>query len=136
MARRQKKRSTARGPSRAPRPGASALPPSAGSETESRAVELVTILWSLSLVTTVAVELAAALVQLAVRRWPESARLQLLAGLLWFSAVVLGLGSTALLAVVCRVRRLPPSREAIGVSLLVCLAPPLFVVVRFLLGSA
>lgn len=97
---------------------------------ESRAAETVTICWMLAVLLTLGCEVAGVAANLYVWQYPDAQRIQLLAGILLFAAVVLGVMSLMMMPVVWKSRRLPPPR-ALGIAaVLICAAPPLTLVLR------
>jgi hypothetical protein len=91
--------------------------------TESRGAEFVTVGWLLSALTSLVCEVAAMVVAFVAQRAAEPQNWELLAGLLTFSALVVGLASLALLPVVLKTRRVAPPLGVTAFAALVSSAP-------------
>lgn len=107
---------------RAPRPPGPA---------ESPAAEWLTVGWAMSLLTTLGCELLTSAVHLWLRWGQATPALELLAGLLLFASVVVGLLAVALLGLVQWLRRMPLSTGAVTFSLSVSAAPAVLVLARW-----
>lgn len=98
---------------------------------ESRAVELLTHAWMLSVVTVLACEVAATAAALGIKLFaPSAAALGLFAGFMLFAALVSGVISLAMLALVLWMRRVAPPRMVILVAALAGIAPLVVIVLR------
>jgi hypothetical protein len=97
---------------------------------ESHAIEFVTIGWILSTLTTLACELIGLASALAAMFWTDLAAAALLSGFMLFAALVVGIVSLLLLAVVWRGRRQPAPRSLLVGSLMIALAAPLLMTIR------
>jgi hypothetical protein len=96
----------------------------------SRPIEVLTIGWMLTVVTTLVCELAFVLVRSMNRTGQPS--LSMLAGLLLFAALVSGLVVLVMTPVVLRGRRQPPPRAVTIVSLVIAAAPLVLVALEVL----
>lgn len=105
-------------------------PPDPPAKAETPAAEFLTIGWLLTVMTTV-VCLAGHLVVKLLGNWQlGGAWVDVLAGILLFAAVVVGIGSIALLALVRKMRAESPPGPIMVFSLAVGLAPLLFVLAQ------
>ncbi len=91
--------------------------------TEPRAVEALTVAWCLSVITVFLCDLGSACAWFYLRVDPGAERMQVLAGLLLFAAVVTGVVALVLIPVVCRLRSEPPPRGFLVFAVLVSVAP-------------
>ena len=89
----------------------------------SRAVEAVTIAWSLTVMTVLGCDVGLAVVRIYVHFHPASVRMALLSQLLLLSAAVLAILDLALLPVVVRIRHEPPPRGFVVLAVLVAIGP-------------
>ena len=101
--------------------------------TESRAAEALTVGWMLSVMTTLACELGVVAAKIVHAAWLQMERLAVLGELLLFAAVVSGLVSLLLAAMVFRVRQVSPPRGVTTFALIVAAAP--LVALAFRLGE-
>jgi hypothetical protein len=104
---------------------------------DSPAVEFLTVGWMLSVITALVCELAFAGVRgylLAVDG--ESPRMEMLAAVLVFAAVVVGLISLALAFAVVKAGRTPPPRGILTFSIVVGVLPLAAMVLRFLIAGS
>ena len=102
---------------------------------ETRAAEVVTICWMLTVLLTLACEIAGIAANLYVWQVPDAARIELLAGILRFAAVALGVLALMMMPVVWRTRRHPPPR-AVGIfAVIVCATPPITLALRLLAAT-
>jgi membrane protein YdbS with pleckstrin-like domain len=88
---------------------------------EPRTVEVITIVWMLTVVTTFACE-----VGFAISRWlaaDDRSLLTVLSGLLLFAALVIGIVALLIMPVVLRSRRLPPPSGVVVFAAVVSAAP-------------
>ncbi len=105
-------------------------------EREPPAVEFLTVGWMLSVMTTLLCELGL----IAVRGYlllatDESPKIELLAGMLLFASVVVGLISLALAAAVVRGRRVPPPTGVLVISLVIGSLPLATVLINWVRQS-
>lgn len=99
----------------------------APSESESRSAEAATIGWLLCVFTTLACVCGA-----LVARWIGLARLPILAGLLLFAALVIGVISLGLGLIVYRVRNVPPPLGVYVFAVAVAALPIIVILVNVL----
>ena len=78
------------------------------SPAETQAGEATTVAWTVSVTTVLLCYIAAALVHLCGRAFPEARAANMFKELLLFSAAAIGVVSLAILPIVFRVRRTPP----------------------------
>lgn len=98
---------------------------------ESRPVEVLTIAWMLTVMTTLLCEFGWLAVTWLVRAQPEPmAQLEVLGGMLLFAALVLGLLSLAMLPFVWRMRRVPPPPGVTVFAVVVAVIPLLVMFTR------
>jgi hypothetical protein len=77
--------------------------------TEPQTVEMLTVFWMLSVMTSLLCEVGFALARAYLRLVdPTAARMEVLAGMLLFAAAVVGVISLALCAAVVKLRKVPP----------------------------
>lgn len=97
---------------------------------EDRVTEFLTVTWMMTVVTALVCELGIAATTWYVRLRPEAERIAILAGLLMFAALVIGLMSLGLLVLVLRRRRVPPPRGIIVFAAVVGAAPLVALLLR------
>ena len=90
---------------------------------ETQAAELVTIAWSLTVVTLLFCDLGVGLSQLALRAAEPSVMVRVFAAWLLFSAGVIGVGSLVLLPFVLRMRVEQPPRGFTVLAVVVAVSP-------------
>ena len=90
---------------------------------EDRVTEFLTVTWMMTVVTVLVCELGTVAATWYVRLRPESERIAILAGLLMFAALVIGLMSLGLLVLVLRRRRVPPPQGIVVFAAVVGAAP-------------
>ena len=91
--------------------------------TNSRPAETVTVVWMLSVVTTLVCSSMAALVWSVVHKQPENEIGMLLVRYLHFSSVVTALLSLGLLAAVIKLRRDAPPQSIVAAALVIAALP-------------
>jgi hypothetical protein len=91
--------------------------------TDTRAGEALTVGWMLSVMTTVACEVGVVTARVVHAVGPEFERVVVLGELLLFAAVVSGLVSLLLAAMVFRVRQVAPPNGVTAFALIVAVAP-------------
>jgi len=99
---------------------------------ESRASEVVTVGWTVTLTTLFFCNLAAIGAHFYVAANPEAQRMAMLCELLLFAGALVGLFSLAMLPLMQRLRQTPPPRGLVAFGLCIALAPILAVAVRAL----
>ncbi|HET6883896.1 MAG TPA: hypothetical protein VFI31_27325 [Pirellulales bacterium] len=95
--------------------------PKARVQSEPRTVEVITVGWMLTVITTLACE-----VGFVISRWlagDERSPLMVLSGLLLFAALVIGVVALLILPVVLRSRRVPPPSGVVVFAVVVSAAP-------------
>ena len=97
---------------------------------ETRAAEALTVGWMLSVMTTFACDLAAVAARLVHAARPGLERVVVLGELLLFAAVVSGVVSLLLAAMVLRVRQVAPPRGITTFALVVAVAPLVALFIR------
>lgn len=110
--------------------GSSARPAHRPNHGESRAADAVTIAWSLTVMMTLVCQLGAMGTNWYVQYDGGAERIEVLSGLLLFSALVLGAISLLLMPVVWRSRRVPPPRAIAIFAVVVAAAPLLTLMLR------
>jgi hypothetical protein len=100
------------------------------SSAETQAAEATTVAWTVSVTTVLLCDIAAALVHLYGRAFPEAHGANTFKGLLLISAAAIGGVSLAILPVVFRVRRTPPPSGVTVFAVCVAAAPILALLVR------
>jgi hypothetical protein len=90
---------------------------------ESRAAEILTIVWTVSVTGVLIADLLFACAHFLVRARPGVATLNLLEGMLLLSAATMGVVSLALFAAVWRIRQLKPPQGYMLFACLVAAAP-------------
>jgi hypothetical protein len=100
-----------------------------GSE-EDRTVEFFTIAWMLSVFTTLVCELSAVAATWYLRSHPQAVRIEVLASILVFASLVIGMLSLVLMAVVFRFRSTRPPHGISVFALVVGAAPGLLLLLR------
>jgi hypothetical protein len=99
---------------------------------EAPTTEFLTIGWLLTVMTTLVCEVGYFVVTM-ISSWQGDVQwLELLAGVLMFAALIVGLASVALLVLVHRMRKSPPPMPIVAFSLLVGLTPVLVAIARAL----
>jgi hypothetical protein len=103
---------------------------------EPPAVETLTVGWMLSVMTTLACELGFVAARGYLLAFDGTARrIQVLAMMLMFAALVVGTTSVGLMVVVLRARRIPPPQGIVVFSSVVGLAPAVTILLRLLAGG-
>ena len=97
---------------------------------EDQATEFLTVTWMMTVVTALICELGTVASTWYVRLRPESERIAILAGVLMFAALVIGLMSLGLLVSVVRRRQVPPPLGIIVFATVVGAAPLLAMLLR------
>lgn len=90
---------------------------------ETRAAEVITVLWALTVMTAFGCDVGLALARWLARSHPDARRLALLSELLLGAAVIIGAVALVLTPVVIRVRRRPPPRSFLFFAILTASAP-------------
>ena len=90
---------------------------------DTRPAEALTVGWMLSVMTTLGCELGVVTARVVHAAWPDLERIVVLGELLLFAAVVSGLLSLLLAAIVFRVRQVAPPRGITAFALIVAVAP-------------
>ena len=99
--------------------------------TETRAVELLTHAWMLSVVTALACEMVAALAALYLKAVDSTAvTLGVFAGFMLFAALVIGIVSLVMLPLVLWKRSVPPPRGVTALAIVAGAAPLVVVLLR------
>lgn len=96
-------------------------PPAPASE--SQAAEALTVAWALAVVTVFLCDVGAVLTRLYALSVPEAAMMELLSGLLFFAAAVIGLIVLILVPIVYRIRNVPPPRGFTAFAMVVAAFP-------------
>lgn len=99
---------------------------------EAPTTEFLTIGWLLTVMTTLVCEVGYFVVMMLLSSQPDMQWLELLAGVLMFAALVIGLASLGLLLLVRRMRKSPPPTPIVAFSLLVGLVPIVVAITRAL----
>lgn len=99
---------------------------------ESAAAIALTTCWMLAILTSLICNLGSIAAHVAVRFWPQAAGLQLLAGLLLFGAVVVGLFTLLLTPLIQRARRTPAPKQLVAFGVLFAIAPLAALLLRLL----
>ncbi len=97
---------------------------------EAPTTEVLTIGWLLTVMTTLVCEVAYFIAMLILRRQADLQWLALLAGVLMFAALVVGLTSVGLLVLVHRLRKSQPPTPIVACSLFIGLTPVLVAIAR------
>ena len=102
---------------------------------ETQAAEVVTVVWTLSVLTGLFCDVGAALALLYVSarggvQADQPDLVVLLSVLLFFAATIIGVLSMILLPIVLRVRQVPPPRGFVVFAVLVAVAPILAMIVQ------
>lgn len=109
------------------------LPLRADGPGEDRVTEFLTVAWMLSVFTTLVCELSAVAATWYLRSNPEAVSITALASTLIFAALVIGLLSLVLMAIVWKMRRVRPPSGISVFSLVVGAAPGLLLILRKML---
>lgn len=107
------------------------VPRDSGAGEESAAAEAITASWMVSLLSALGCNLGALAANLAARHWHDSVRLQLLAGMLLLSAVVVGLATLFMTALAQRIRSEAPPRPLVAAGWLLGAAPQVALALRW-----
>jgi membrane protein YdbS with pleckstrin-like domain len=107
--------------------------PRKGEPEDDRVVEMFTVAWMLAVFTTLVCELSAVAATWYVQANPLSTRMALLASILIFAALIVGLMSLALMAVVWKLRAIRPPNGISVFALVVGAAPGLLLLLRNIL---
>lgn len=99
---------------------------------EPRGVEVLTIVWMLSVTTTLVCELGAVAARWCSRMAPDNMLLTALSGLLLFAAAVVGLITLVLTPLVAKARRRGPPRGIVVFALAIGIAPLVVMLLRLL----
>ena len=99
---------------------------------EDQSSEIVTVCWTLSVMTALVCNVGAALSRLYVLWQPEQELAAMFSGLVFFAAIIVGLISLALLPIVLKLRRDPPPRGFVVFAIVVAVAPLAMVLVQWL----
>lgn len=103
-----------------------------GGSPDERVVDFLTVGWMLAVMTTLACEIAEALGRWYLATHPDAESMVYLTTMLSFSATVVGLFALGLLAVVWKMRKVPPPRGIVVFSVVVCVLPIINITVRLL----
>ena len=100
---------------------------------ETRAADVITVAWTVSITAVLLSNLAAVAAHLYSIAVPDAGRTEFLKTLMLFSACAIGVVCLALIPVVYRVRRVPPPFGIVLFAVLISAAPILTIVARQML---
>ena len=99
---------------------------------ESQGAEVMTVAWMISILSVAACDFGAGVTRLLLG--PDQKNLALLAGILYFAALTIGIISLVLLPIMLKARRVPPPRGLVVFGIAASVMPWIALVAQLILG--